>query len=209
MLLDIWVIFTAGLVLLLTLVSSVLLLWRGRSAAKARAELESRCDAARAALEEGKALLEARAATRDWKQELTARLEALDAEAAATSELDPTTAVRRLVLRSELTGEAIDLEPHLSRGAGDSSDAGADAEALKATNAMLEAELATLRAEREALAGDPAAATAPTNIARERELKALVQQFTRDSREMLTCIQALESENQSLRGTLGAKKSAA
>ena len=85
----------------------------------------------------------------------------------------------------------------------------ADVEALKATNAMLEAELATLRAEREALAADPAAATAPTNIARERELKALVQQFTRDSREMLTCIQALESENQSLRGTLGAKKTAA
>lgn len=209
MLLDIWVIFAAGLVLLLTLVSTVLLLWRGRSAAKARAELESRCDAARAALEEGKALLEARVATRDWKQELASRLEALDAEAATTSELNPTTAVRRLVLRAELTGEAIDLEPHLSQSAGESSDAAADVETLKATNAMLEAELATLRAEREALAADPAAAVAPTNIARERELKALVQQFTRDSREMLTCIQALESENQSLRGTLGAKKTAA
>jgi hypothetical protein len=207
MLLDIWVIFAAGLVLLLTLVSTALLLWRGRSAAKARAELESRCDAARAALEEGTTLLNARVATRDWKQELTSRLEALDAEAAATSELNPMTAVRRLVLRAELTGGAIDLEPHLAGGAGEASG-GAEVEALKATNAILEAELATLRAEREALAADPAAA-APTNIARERELKALVQQFTRDSREMLTCIQALESENQALRGSLGAKKTAA
>lgn len=209
MLLDIWVIFAAGLVLLLTITGIALLVWRGRSAGKARIELESRCEAARAALEEGKALLQARVATRDWKQELTSRLEALDAEAAGKSELSPTTAVRRLVLRAELTGEAIDLEPHLSQPVGNDADAAPDLEALKATNTILEAELATLRAEREALVAEPATATAPTNIARERELKALVQQFTRDSREMLTCIQALESENQSLRGSLGAKKSAA
>jgi hypothetical protein len=51
---------------------------------------------------------------------------------------------------------------------------------------------------------------APVNIARERELKSLVQQFTRDSREMLSCIQSLESENRDLRANLSGKaKSAA
>jgi hypothetical protein len=35
------------------------------------------------------------------------------------------------------------------------------------------------------------------------ELKALLQQFTRDSREMMACIQALEKENAELRAQLG------
>jgi predicted nucleic acid-binding Zn-ribbon protein len=110
--------------------------------------------------------------------------------------------VRRLVLRSELTGDTLDLEPHLGQSGGSDPDAAAALEALKAAHASLEAELAALRSEREASGGESSGA-APANIARERELKVLVQQFTRDSREMLTCIQALESENQSLRATLG------
>ncbi len=207
MLLDIWVIFATGLVLVLTLASAGFLIWRGRSAGKTRAELESRCEAARVALEEGAKLLAARAATRDWKQELTARLEVLDTEAAATSELTPTATIRRLILRAELVGEAINLEPHLNQVAGADS-AKSDLEALKATNIALETELASLRSQRETPASD-SAGNPPINIARERELKSLVQQFTRDSREMLTCIQALESENQALRGSIGAKKTAA
>ena len=69
-------------------------------------------------------------------------------------------------------------------------------------------QLATLKAEREA---SPAVGDgAPTNLARERELKSLVQQFTRDSRKMLSCIQSLESEKRELRASFGgAAKSAA
>jgi len=149
-------------------------------------------------------LLDAKTSTRDWKQELTARLETLDAQAATTSELSPEAAIRRLILRSELTGEKADLTPHLSQaGVAEPTDA-APLEALKATNAALETELAALKADR--LTATPPASdgeAAPTNLARERELKSLVQQFTRDSREMLSCIQSLESENRDLRASLG------
>ena len=99
-----------------------------------------------------------RASTRDWKQELTARLEALDAQAATTSELAPEMAIRRSILRSELTGEKADLTPHLSRtGEAEPTDT-AVLETLKATNAALETELAALKAER--LTSEPAFRTA-------------------------------------------------
>jgi len=209
MLLDIWVIFAAGLVLLLALAGTGLIAWRARTGGKARAELEARCEAARVALEQGKALLDARAALRDWKQELTSRLEALDAEAASTSELSPAVAVRRLVLRGELTGQAVDLTAHLSQPGGNHSDGAAEMDALRIAHAALEAEFAALRAK-QSTGTIESSDGAPVNLSRERELKALVQQFTRDSREMLTCIQSLESENQTLRSSLGGKaKSAA
>lgn len=202
MLLDIWVIFAAGLALLLAVVAIAALAWRGRAAGKGRAELEARCEAARVALEEGKALLDARVAMRDWKQELTARLEALDAQAAGSTEQPPDVAVRRLVLRSELTGEKLDLTSHLSQS-GRSDPVAPETETLETAHAALMAEVAALKAERDAHSAASEPGAAPANMARERELKALVQQFTRDSREMLTCIQTLESENKELRASLG------
>ncbi len=130
---------------------------RVRSAGKGHAELAAKCEAARVALEEGKALLDARIAIRDWKQELTARLEALDAQAATTTELAPEVAIRRVILRSELTGEKADLAPHLSRsGEAEPTDT-AVLETLKATNAALETEIAALKAERLTSEPDPAA----------------------------------------------------
>ena len=133
----------------------------------------------------------------------------LDAKAAAAAEPDPVLAIRRDVLRSEIDGSALDLGAHLKASV-QAPDAAPSAEvlALKASHAALETELATLKAEREAAPaiGDDAA---PTNLARERELKSLVQQFTRDSREMLSCIQSLESENRELRASIGGAKSAA
>jgi hypothetical protein len=205
MLLDIWVIFAIGLTLLLSVGAAVFAALRARSAGKGRTELEARCEAARVALEEGKALLDARPASHDWKQELTARLAALDAQAATTSDPPPDVAIRRVVLRSELSGEPADLSSHLSQTGGASTSDTAAIETLKATNAALETELAALKAA--SLASAPTSApegeNAPANLARERELKSLVQQFTRDSREMLNCIQALESENRDLRATMG------
>ncbi len=203
MLLDIWVIFAAGLTLLLSIGGAVVAALRARSAGKMRAELEKKCEAARVALEEGKALLDARTSTLDWKQELTTRLEALDAQAATTSDLSQEVAIRRLMLRSELTGEKADLTPHLGQtGVAEPTDTAA-LEALRATNAALETELAALKAERITATPVSDGDAAPTNLARERELKSLVQQFTRDSREMLSCIQSLESENRDLRASLG------
>jgi hypothetical protein len=202
MLLDIWVVFAAGLALVLALGIALLMAWRVRSVAAARAELDNRCKAAQTALEDGKKLLDARpAAARDWKQELAAHLEALDAQAATASEVDPVLAIRRDVLRSEIGGSALDLAAHLNPPVQDENATSGEFLALKAAHAALETELATLKAEREAA---PAATDgAPTNLARERELKSLVQQFTRDSREMLSCIQSLESENRELRASIG------
>jgi hypothetical protein len=212
MLLDIWVIFAIGLTLLLSIGSVVVVALRARSAGKGRAELEAKCEAARVALEEGKALLDARPATHDWKKELTARLATLDAEVATTADPKPDVAIRRVILRSELSGEPADLSSQLSQAGGAPPADSAAIETLKATNAALETELAALKAA--ALASLPASSlegnNAPANVARERELKSLVQQFTRDSREMLNCIQALESENRDLRASMGATaKSAA
>ena len=210
MLLDMWVIFAAAQLLLLALGCAAFTTWRLRAVRRGNAELEASCEAARAALEEGRKLLETRVAARDWQQELTMRLEALDGETASPEPLSPVSAIRRLVLRSELSGEPFDVAPLLAHSGGTDPEAAAALDALKATNATLEAELAALRAGRAVAGSTPAGGGAPVNIERERELKSLVQQFTRDSREMLACIQSLESENKELRAGTGATvKSAA
>jgi hypothetical protein len=209
MLLDMWVVFAVGLTWLLAVVAAALLGWRAAALGRVRAELDQRCTAAQAALEEGKKLLEARPPARDWKQELTARLETLDAQAKSASENDPTLAIRREVLRSEVSGATLDLSAHLGQSGHTEGASLTELHALKSAHAALEAELATLKAQREASPGGGGDG-APANLARERELKSLVQQFTRDSREMLSCIQSLESENRELRASAGgATKSAA
>ena len=210
MLLDMWVIFAAAQVLLLALGFAGFMTWRLRGVRRGNVELEASCEAAGAALEEGRKLLETRAAARDLHQELTLRLEVLDGEAASPEPLSAVSAIRRLVLRSELSGEPFDVAPVLAQFGGNDPEAAAAFDALKTTNAALELELTALRAGRAIAGSAPAGAGAPVNIERERELKSLVQQFTRDSREMLACIQSLESENKELRaGTGGTVKSAA
>ncbi len=63
--------------------------------------------------------------------------------------------------------------------------------------AALQADLETAKAAAEAVPeGDG-------ENDRTEELKQLLQQFTRDSREMMACIQSLETENAELRGRLG------
>ena len=208
MLLDMWVVFAGGLVSVLAVAAAALLGWRVAALARVRSELDERCKAAQAALEDGKKLLEARPTAKDWKQEFAAHLEKLDAQAKVATEVDPTLAIRREVLRAEVSGTSLDLSAHLKPTGQEAGALLTELHALKSAHAALEAQLATLKAEREA---SPAFGEgAPTNLARERELKSLVQQFTRDSREMLSCIQSLESENRELRASIGgAAKSAA
>src|SRR3954469_10032973 len=83
MLLDMWFIFAAGQTVLLAVVLVAVLLWRGRATRAALVTMESRCNAAQAALEDGRKQLETRGATRSWIEELTARLQALDAQSAS------------------------------------------------------------------------------------------------------------------------------
>lgn len=64
--------------------------------------------------------------------------------------------------------------------------------------AEVEAELAAAQAAIEALPEDGSG-----DNDRTEELKLLLQQFTKDSREMMACIQTLETENAQLRAQLG------
>ena len=74
------------------------------------------------------------------------------------------------------------------------AEIGGDSE-LKAKIVELEAALATAQAEQQ----DKGEEEEP---AQSDELKELLQQFTKDSREMMECIQTLETENMSLREQL-------
>ncbi len=128
------------------------------------------------------------------QEEATAAPEAwLQAQLAALAADDPTAAVRRVVLEQTLN-PADDFPERLSQAvaaAGLVPEHDADGTDLQAQIAALETELA---ASREGQSTEHA-----------EELKALLQQFTRDSREMMACIQTLESENAELRELLGDK----
>lgn len=81
---------------------------------------------------------------------------------------------------------------------GDSTDASQEAENLRATNELLQKELDQTRTllETKLASGEEAEEQA-------EDLKTLLQQFTKDSRDMMACIQQLETENASLRQQLG------
>ncbi|MCZ6641777.1 MAG: hypothetical protein O7F71_09405 [Gammaproteobacteria bacterium] len=82
--------------------------------------------------------------------------------------------------------------PEAEEGSGDL----ADDDQLRSENARLQEELESARG---ALAGGEDA---------KGDLKSLLQQFTRDSRDMMLCIEMLEAENLQLRERLKATKSA-
>lgn len=81
---------------------------------------------------------------------------------------------------------------------GDSTDASQEAENLRATNELLQKELDQIRTHLESklASGEEAEEQA-------EDLKTLLQQFTKDSRDMMACIQQLETENAALRQRLG------
>lgn len=75
-----------------------------------------------------------------------------------------------------------------------------EVEHVRATNELLKQQLEDARNEVAALR------LSGRNLEQqEADLKALLQQFTRDSRDMMTCIQELELENQRLRSELGSR----
>ena len=119
-----------------------------------------------------------------WVQE---QLAALPADGAATP-------VISLVLKHALAPQG-DIESLLRTAMSDGglSIDGDHAEQL----ATLEAELEAAKAAAEAVADGSG------EDDRTEELKQLLQQFTRDSREMMACIQSLETENAELRTRLG------
>jgi len=158
--------------------------WRWRVAAARSRVLEGKFDETEKALADGKKLLNDAKGGKYWQPELEARIAAIAAD-------DDYADIRRRVLTHELTGEALDLSDCTAP-----EDAGA------------QAEVDALKAEIAALKASPAP-EATTHSERERELKSLVTQFTHDSREMLSCIQALEAENKDLRAQLATTRTAA
>ena len=99
--------------------------------------------------------------------------------------------------------EALELEPSTLPEPPEASDeedvdAGAEAENLRAAKELLEKELDILKATL-----DTTNASNEESAEQAEDLKALLQQFTKDSRDMMECIQNLEAENKSLREQLG------
>jgi hypothetical protein len=172
---EVWLLLGLGQLALLAVVAAAVCGWRWRAAAERYRTLSAEADEARAALAAGAKLLAAAKPAESWPDTLAQRIKQLE-----TSD-DPTDKLRLGVFRYELHGDAIELTP----AAVAQEDAELD---------VLRAELQALRAERE----NPAAVSPE----REGELKSLVQQFTHDSREMLSCIQSLEVENKELRSQL-------
>lgn len=79
----------------------------------------------------------------------------------------------------------------------DEMDLGQEAEHLRAANELLHNQLEEARAQLEGQQEQHA-----DYAAQEADLKKLLQQFTRDSRDMLRCIQQLEQENAELRALI-------
>lgn len=105
-----------------------------------------------------------------------------------------TTPVISLVLQHALAPQG-DIESQLRRAFADGGLA-FDADYTEQI-AALQAELETAKAAAEAVP------ECDGENDRTEELKQLLQQFTRDSREMMACIQSLETENAELRSRLG------
>lgn len=122
---------------------------------------------------------------------IQAQLDALPADGA-------TTPVIRLVLQHSLNPQG-EIESQLRNAFADGGLA-VDADYAEQI-AALEAELETAKAAAEAFTDSEC------ENDRTEELKQLLQQFTRDSREMMACIQSLETENAELRNRLGLDES--
>ena len=186
MVLNFWVVVGLGQVALLAIVAAAFCGWRWRAAAARARALDTKFDETEKALADGKKLLNDAKGGKYWQPELEARIAGIAAD-------DDYADIRRRVLTHELSGAALDLS---------------DCIAAPSTDDGAHAELETLKAELAALKNVPAPESAP-HSERERELKGLVTQFTHDSREMLSCIQALEAENKDLRAQVATSRTAA
>lgn len=117
----------------------------------------------------------------------------LQAQLAELADDDAAAAVCRVVLEQTLNATD-DFEQRLQQaieasGLGGAAAAEGDSAELQARIDELEAALSGTREQE--------------NSDHAEELKALLQQFTHDSREMMSCIQKLEAENAELRELLG------
>ncbi len=117
----------------------------------------------------------------------------LQGQLAELAEDDAAAAVCRVVLEQTLNATD-DFEQRLQQAI--------EASGL-ATAAPAEGDTAELQARIDELEAALTGASEQQNSDHAEELKALLQQFTHDSREMMSCIQTLEAENAELRELLG------
>ena len=101
-------------------------------------------------------------------------------------------------LDEELGNPTADLPDPPEVSAEDATDLTQESEHLRATNELLQQENDKLRGQLSQQSADGADADEQAE-----DLKALLQQFTKDSRDMMACIQKLEAENANLRQQLG------
>ena len=197
MLINVWVFFAIIQVLMIALGCAGFAWWRGRAVRARSEDLRSQCEAAEAALTEGKALLGTSPHATGGVDERIEALRGLETEADPDSIDARRLALVRTVLEYERDPTSVDLATYLApKAPGEDTDIGA----LREENETLKAMLESSQGEG---AGGGKAKDGTGGGDREKELKSLVQQFTHDSREMLTCIQNLEKENNELRSQMG------
>jgi len=198
MLINVWVFFAIIQVLMIALGCAGFAWWRGRAARARSEDLRSQCEAAEAALTEGKALLETSPHATGGVDERIEALRGLETEADPDSVDARRLALVRTVLEYERDPTSVDLATYLApKAPGEDTDIDALREENETLKAMLES------SQGEGAGGGGKAKDGTGGGDREKELKSLVQQFTHDSREMLTCIQNLEKENNELRSQMG------
>ena len=125
---------------------------------------------------------------------ITERLNELDTE-------DPLTPLVSCVLNQQVSPEE-SFSDSLQALIGQVATSGEDSESDGESLALLQQELADTKAELEALGAQQSQGDEDGGSATPEELKTLLQQFTKDSREMMICIQALEQENAELKAEL-------
>jgi hypothetical protein len=172
-----WSIFAIVQTLVIALGVSIAFWLRIRAIKQQNEALRTYCDSLRAAESNPDS---------DWSSDI---LNALDAE-------HPLTPLQRIVLEHAVAPKA-DLDEQLKAAIGAAGLFESDADAHDEQNeriAELEAQLAGLT--------EPANSDDLPPGEQQNELRALLRQFTQDSREMMLCIQTLEKENAALLGQL-------
>jgi len=185
---------------ILALVVVIIFMWsRGRLVRRRYKSMEDRCNEAKLALDRARLIVEKYVEYEDWRQQLRSKLDTLK-----TASDHPSTQMHRTILAFELGDETQDFST-LRTALDQLVTVGGD----PAKEQALSMEIAQLKSEIEELQSQEGQTDNESEGSTEQDLKALVHQFTSESRDMLSCIETLESENQQLKAMLEQNEDAA
>ena len=185
---DSWMFITLTQTILILLVVLIFVWSRTRTLKRQARIMEDRCNEAKLALDLARDVIERHTEHGDWKKQLNDRLETLQ-----NSPVNASTRIHQAILNYELQDDVEEFDAFRAQLEG----------LLPAPEkAQPEIENSELKEQIEALQKqihELEQSSPDTDSSMEEDLKALVQQFTSDSRDLLACIETLEAENQQLK----------